>query len=287
MRFMMLLKADKNTEAGVLPTEQELATMGQYNQQLIDAGVLLDGQGLQPSSKGARVTFPGGKPKVTDGPFVETKELIAGYWMVNAKSKEDAIEWAKKVPFQMLPTNQGTPEIEIRQVFELEDFPNVPPEVAEMEKKFATNQGVNKSGAVQIKEIAPYLMFNGNCAEAFRFYQSVLGGKLDIQTYGNSPAKEHVPAEAHGKVIHARLSLGNWALMGSDDASPGAFEKPQGTQVTLTLATEVDAKRVFDALAQSGKQTMPFGKTFWSSGFGMLVDRFGTPWMVNTYAPAA
>ena len=86
----------------------------------------------------------GGKPTVTDGPFVETKELIAGYWMINVKSKEEAIEWAKKVPFQMLPTNDGTPEIEIRQVFELEDFPNVPPEVAEQEKKFASNQAAKK-----------------------------------------------------------------------------------------------------------------------------------------------
>ena len=144
MRFMLLLKADKNTEAGVLPTERDLAVMGQFNQQLIDAGVLVDGQGLHPSSRGARVTFPGGKPTVTDGPFAETKELIAGYWMLNVKSKEEAIEWAKKVPFQMLPTNEGTPEIEIRQVFELEDFPNVPPEVAEMEKNFATNKAVRK-----------------------------------------------------------------------------------------------------------------------------------------------
>jgi hypothetical protein len=144
MRFMMLLKADKNTEAGKLPSEKDLAVMGQYNQRLIDAGVLIDGQGLQPSSKGARVTFPGGKPTVTDGPFIETKELIAGYWMIDVKSKDEAIEWAKKVPFQLLPNNEGTPEIEIRQVFELEDFPNVPSEVAEMEKNFASNQKGNK-----------------------------------------------------------------------------------------------------------------------------------------------
>jgi hypothetical protein len=140
MKFMMLLKADTNTEAGVLPSAKDLEVMGKYNQQLIDAGVLVDGAGLQPSSKGARVTFPGGKAKVTDGPFVETKELIAGYWMINVKSKEEAIDWAKRVPFQMLPMNEGTPEIEIRQVFELEDFPDVPPEVAKQEKAFASNR---------------------------------------------------------------------------------------------------------------------------------------------------
>jgi len=115
MRFMMLVKADKNSEAGVLPDEKMLAEMGKYNEQLIKAGVMLAGEGLQPSSKGARVRFSGATPNVTDGPFAETKELLAGYWMIQVKSKQEAIEWAKKVPFQ-----DG--EIEIRQVFELEDF---------------------------------------------------------------------------------------------------------------------------------------------------------------------
>jgi hypothetical protein len=115
MRFMMLVKADKNSEAGVLPDEKMLAEMGKYNDQLIKAGVMLAGEGLQSSSKGARVRFSGGTPRVTDGPFAETKELLAGYWMIQVKSKQEAIEWAKKVPFQ-----DG--EIEIRQVFELEDF---------------------------------------------------------------------------------------------------------------------------------------------------------------------
>jgi hypothetical protein len=115
MRFMMLVKADKNSEAGVLPDEKMLAEMGKYNDQLIKAGVMLAGEGLQSSSKGARVRFSGGTSRVTDGPFAETKELLAGYWMIQVKSKQEAIEWAKKVPFQ-----DG--EIEIRQVFELEDF---------------------------------------------------------------------------------------------------------------------------------------------------------------------
>jgi hypothetical protein len=93
MRFMMLLKADKTTEAGVLPTKKDLEVMGKYNEELIKAGVLLDAAGLQPSSKGAKVTFQGGKPQVTDGPFAETKELLAGFWMIKVKSKEEAIEW--------------------------------------------------------------------------------------------------------------------------------------------------------------------------------------------------
>jgi hypothetical protein len=136
MRFMMLLKADKTTEAGVLPTQKDLEVMGKYNEELVKAGVLLDAAGLQPSSKGAKVTFQGGKPQVTDGPFAETKELLAGYWMIKVKSKEEAIEWAKRVPFGHLPSNGRAPEIELRQMFEITDFPDVPPEVARMEESF-------------------------------------------------------------------------------------------------------------------------------------------------------
>ena len=132
---MMIVKADKNTEAGVMPTAQELATMGQYNQQLIDAGVMVDGAGLQASSKGARVGLKNGKVVVTDGPFAETKELIAGYWIINVKSKAEAIEWAKKIPFNQLPSSGREPEVELRQFFEIEDFPNAPADVVEQEKQ--------------------------------------------------------------------------------------------------------------------------------------------------------
>jgi hypothetical protein len=115
MRFMMLVKANKDSEAGKMPAEHELAEMAKFNEELVNAGVMLGGDGLQASSKGARVTFSGGKPTVTDGPFAETKELVAGYWIIRANSRREAIEWAKKVPFV-----DG--EIEVRQLFELEDF---------------------------------------------------------------------------------------------------------------------------------------------------------------------
>lgn len=118
MRFMVLVKADKNTEAGVLPDEKLLTAMGKYNEQLAKAGVLLAAEGLQASSKGARVKFSGEKRIVTDGPFAETKELIAGFWMFQVKSKEEAIEWVKRCPNPF----DGEPEIEIRQVFEASDF---------------------------------------------------------------------------------------------------------------------------------------------------------------------
>jgi hypothetical protein len=144
MRFMMLLKADKNTEAGVLPTRNDLEVMGKYNEELIKAGVLVDGAGLHPTSKGAKVTFPGGKPQVTDGPFPETKELIAGYWLIQVKSKQEAIDWAKRVPVQQLPGSDRVPEIELRQMFEISDFPDVPREVAEMEQAFSSNAAAKK-----------------------------------------------------------------------------------------------------------------------------------------------
>ena len=118
MRFMILIKADKNSEAGVLPDEQLLTEMGKFNEELVKAGVLLAGEGLQPSSKGARVKFSGAQRTVIDGPFPETKELIAGFWLWQVNSKEEAIEWAKRCPN---PTG-GESEIEIRQVFEAEDF---------------------------------------------------------------------------------------------------------------------------------------------------------------------
>ena len=118
MKFMILLKADRNTEAGKMPDEQLLAAMGKYNEELVKAGVMLAGEGLQPSSKGARVRFSGDKRTVVDGPFAETKELIAGFWILQCKSKEECIEWVKRCPNPM----EGESEIEIRQVFEAEDF---------------------------------------------------------------------------------------------------------------------------------------------------------------------
>jgi len=132
MRFMILVKADKNTEAGVMPSEKLLTEMGNFNEQLVKAGVMLAGEGLHPSSKGARVKFSGEKRTVIDGPFAETKELIAGFWMWQVKSKEEAIEWVKRCPN---PTGAEA-EIEIRQVFEAEDFgAEFTPELREQEER--------------------------------------------------------------------------------------------------------------------------------------------------------
>jgi len=129
MRFMVVVKANKDSEAGVMPTREILEAMTKYNEELAKAGVLLAAEGLHPSSKGVRVRFNGNKPTVIDGPFAETKELIAGFWLWQVKSKEEAIEWIKRSPFQ-------DTEVEIRQVFEVEDFgPELTPELREQEER--------------------------------------------------------------------------------------------------------------------------------------------------------
>ena len=133
MRFMVLVKADKDSEAGVLPSAELLTEMGKYNEELVKAGVMVAGEGLHPSSKGVRVRFSGDQRTVIDGPFPETKELLAGFWIFNVKSREEAIEWVKRAPM-----DAGT-ELEIRQIFETEDFGDLVdkvPEVFEAERKF-------------------------------------------------------------------------------------------------------------------------------------------------------
>jgi hypothetical protein len=143
MRFMIIVKATKDSEAGVMPSEQLLAEMGQFNEELVKAGVMLAGEGLHPSSKGARVRFSGSKRTVIDGPFAETKELIAGFWLWQVKSKEEAIEWVKRCPNPAGDGNEG--EIEIRQLFEAEDFgTEFTPELREREERVRAQAAKNK-----------------------------------------------------------------------------------------------------------------------------------------------
>jgi hypothetical protein len=146
MRFMIIVKATQDSEAGVLPDEKILSEMGRYNEQLVKAGALLAAEGLQSSSKGARVHYAKGRFKVTDGPFAETKELVAGFWLIQAKSREEALDWARRVPFQ-----EG--EVEVRQLFELTDFPVDPAERPdgwrEKEEQFRAAPPVRKPGTIR------------------------------------------------------------------------------------------------------------------------------------------
>jgi hypothetical protein len=141
MRFMILIKASTESEAGILPSERLLTEMGHFNEELVKAGVMLAGEGLQPSSKGARVKFAGGKRTVVDGPFAETKELIAGFWLWQVKSMDEAIEWVKRIPN---PTGDDG-EVEIRQVFEADDFgPELSPELRKQEERLRSQMAARQ-----------------------------------------------------------------------------------------------------------------------------------------------
>src|SRR2546421_2698223 len=138
MRFMVIVKADKDSEGGVMPSEQLLTDMGKFNEELANAGVMLAGEGLHPTSKGARVKFASGKKTVIDGPFAETKELVAGFWLWKCKSLDEAIEWLKRAPFE-------DTEVEIRQVFEAEDFgKEFTPELREQEDRVRAQASANR-----------------------------------------------------------------------------------------------------------------------------------------------
>ncbi len=139
MRCMVLVKASKDSEAGVLPSTELLTNMGKFNEELVKAGVMLAGEGLQPSSKGKRITFTGSKPTITDGPFSETKELVAGFWLWQVRSMEEAVEWLKRSPF-----GPGA-EVEIRQIFEAEDFgAQMTPEIKEREERLRNQISTKK-----------------------------------------------------------------------------------------------------------------------------------------------
>jgi hypothetical protein len=139
MRFMVIVKADKNSEAGVMPNREILTAMGKFNEELVKAGVMLAGEGLHPTSKGKRVRFSGGKHTITDGPFTESKELIAGFWLWQVRSMEEAVEWLKRSPFD------GGAEIEIRQVFEADDFgAELTPELREQEARLRARTSAKK-----------------------------------------------------------------------------------------------------------------------------------------------
>jgi PhnB protein len=130
-------------------------------------------------------------------------------------------------------------------------------------------------------QVNPYLFFNGECATAFKFYEQALGGKLDaMMPFAGSPSESEVPPEWKDKIMHAHLSLGDWSVMGSD-CPPGTYEEPKGFSVSLQLDDTTKAEHIFEALAEHGSIQMPLQETFWADRFGMVVDQFGIPWMIN------
>src|SRR5687768_2801612 len=154
MRFMVIVKADKDSEAGVMPSTELLAAMGKYNEELVNAGIMQAGEGLHPSSKGVRVRFSGKNREVIDGPFAETKELVAGFWIWKVKSMDEAIQWVKRCPNPMMEDS----DIEIRPVFEADDFGEAyTPELREQEERLIAQIGASKAAPKGCRNVTPYL----------------------------------------------------------------------------------------------------------------------------------
>ncbi len=274
MKVIVFVKATASSEAGEMPSEQLLNDMGKFNEQLVAAGIMKAGEGLKPSSEAVRVRFSGSSRTVTGGPFAETKELVAGFWIWEVRSMEEAIDWVKRCPN---PMNEES-DIEIRPVFAIEDFANTDPdgEIAKQEDVLRENL------AMQESTVQPYLFFSGRCEEAMAFYEQSVGAKVVMKMrFSESP--DPVPegmlqAGFENKIMHASLIIGKMTLMASD----GCDDKSRfdGFRLARSVPTESAADLAFNALAEGGKVDMPLMKTFWSPRYGMVTDKFGVGWMV-------
>jgi PhnB protein len=283
MRYMAIVKASKESEAGVKPSTELLAAMGKYNEELVKAGVMLAGEGLHPSARGVRVRFSGKERTVIDGPFAETKELIGGFWLWQVRSREEAIEWLKRAPFD------GGAEVELRPVFEAEDFGDaLTPELREREERLraqATEQRAVQTADGAAMPVQPYLDFEGRCEEALDFYRTALGAEVTMLLRfadGPPPSPDGCSAApgSEKKVMHAEFRIGDTTLLASDCFCTG---KPsfQGVSIALSPSDDATAKRLFDALADGGKVCQPLSETFFASSFGIVTDRFGLNWMIT------
>ncbi|WP_341503450.1 YciI family protein [Gallaecimonas sp. GXIMD4217] len=270
MRYLIMRKADADTEAGVMPSQELLQAMGQYHQQLAEAGILRDGLGLRPSRDGFRVRFEGGQALVSDGPFAEAGALLAGFTLIEVASRDEALAWARRWP--QLDGN-GQVELEVRRLFEMEDF-------AEGEGKQAVAEAF-EGRPLNPAAMVPYLSFQGDCRQAFAFYAERLGGEITaMRTFAETPMAAEMPAPMQDKIVHARLRLGQLELMASD-AHPDQYQATAGFHVCLQFDEPAELELAFDGLSEGASILMPVAETFWARRFGMLVDRFGIPWMFN------
>jgi len=279
VKVVVFVKASQSSEAGVMPSQQLLADMGQYNEELFKAGIMKDGAGLHPSSKGVRVRFSGKNRTVINGPFAETKELVAGYWMWEVESMEQAVEWLKKCP---CPMGDEESDVEIRPLFEADDFgEEFTPELRAKEAALEAALSMEKA------TVQPYLFFGGRCEEALEFYKTALHAKVGaVMRFNESPDPTPPGMLAPGfetKIMHCSFQVGGTTVMASDGCD--AKCSFVGFKLALTVPTEADADRVFNALAADGKIEMPLVKTFWSPRFGMVADKFGVEWMVMVPCP--
>lgn len=278
MQVAVFVKATPSSEAGTMPSEQLLADMGRFNQSLVQAGIMKDGAGLRPSAKGVRVRFRGTERIVIDGPFAETKELVAGYWLWEVPSMAEAIDWVKRCPNPMPEES----EIEIRPLYSVEDFgAAMTPELQAQEERLGDQLAMRKA------TVQSYLFFGGRCEEALTFYRQALHAEVGLMMRW-SECPEPPPAGMlqpgfEQKIMHAEFTLGAMTLMASDGCGAPQDQQPAagGSSLALCVPTEALADRCFDALASDGGRIdMPLAKTFFSPRYGMVTDRFGINWMV-------
>lgn len=277
MQVAVFVKATPSSEAGTMPSEQLMADMGRFNEDLVKAGIMKDGAGLHPSAKGVRVRFRGKERIVIDGPFAESKELVAGYWLWEVPSLAEAIAWAKRCPNPMPEES----DIEIRPLYTAEDFgAAMPPELQAQEAQLS-EQLAMRSSTVQ-----PYLFFGGRCEEALDFYREALHAQVGlVLRWSDSPEPPPagmLPPGYEKKIMHAEFTVGGMTLMASDGCG-GPQDTPAagGFRLALTVPTADLADRVFAAVWDNGGRVdMPLTKTFFSPRYGMVTDRFGIGWMI-------
>lgn len=269
MKFMLIRRADAATENGVMPSQEMLAAMADYNERMMQAGVLVSGNGLHPTSDGCLIQFNNGTPTILPGPLAPASERIAGYSVLETPSLDVALEWAQQWPTL---DADGNVLLELRRYFTLEEF------------EPGTGLDKHHDHARVSDAMNVYVAFPGTCREAMQFYADVLGGHIEcLLTYAETPAAEHAPPSLHDRIIHASLNLRGRRLMGADMA-PEQYMPPQGVQIQLEYQEIEQASLTFTRLAEGGEVIMPFEPTFWSAGFGMATDRFGVQWMINVSA---
>lgn len=275
MKVMVMVKATRSSEAGEMPSRELLLEMGKYNEALVDAGIMKAGEGLKPSVEGARVQFRGEDRSVTMGPFAETSELVAGFWLWKVESLDEAIEWVKRCPNPM-PEDS---ELEIRPIFEAEDFAAQDPDGAVRAREAELTQRIALSGS----QVQPYLFFGGRCEEALEFYRQKLGANIGMMfrfTESPEPVPEGLLQPGfENKIMHAEFQVGNTRIMASDGCNDTS--NFSGFRLSLSLATVEAAERAFAALAEGGTIDMPICETFWSPRYGQVTDKFGLGWMVS------
>lgn len=274
MKVMVIVKASPSSEAGKMPSEALLTAMGNYNESLFNAGIMEAGEGLKPSSEGYRVRFSGKDRTVTPGPFPATHELMAGYWIWQVESIEEALEWVKKCPNPM----EEESDIEIRPLVEAGAFDEVDTTGEILQKEDALRNAMAlKKGAVN-----SYLFFAGRCEEALAFYRQHLGAKVEfIMRFNESPepcAEGMLQPGFENKIMHAEFRLGDMKFFASDGMNETSTFR--GFSLVLTVPTKDDAHRIFNALAEGGKVDMPLNETFFSPLYGQVTDPFGVGWMV-------